>query len=134
MVSAIAGAIRDHVAPCSFVLRGPRLSRLGFEHVNVFISGQRRGVKTAQLKRELIRRSAIEPSIGHMKTDGSLNRCWLKGAWGAEAFASLTEARVIIEQWRVQYNTIRPHSSLGYRPPAPEAHYPKDINDIQKAA
>ncbi len=37
-----------------------------------------------------------------------------------EVFNTLLEARVLIEQWRVHYNTIRPHSSLGYRPPAPE--------------
>jgi len=37
-----------------------------------------------------------------------------------EIFYSLKEARVVIEQWRTQYNTIRPHSSLGYRPPAPQ--------------
>ena len=41
-----------------------------------------------------------------------------------EIFYSLKEAQVVIEQWRVQYNTIRPHSSLGYRPPAPEAIRP----------
>ena len=33
---------------------------------------------------------------------------------------SLAEAKVLIEVWRRHYNTIRPHSSLGYRPPAPE--------------
>lgn len=38
-----------------------------------------------------------------------------------EVFETLLEAKVLIEQWRVEYNTIRPHSSLGYRPPAPEA-------------
>ena len=38
-----------------------------------------------------------------------------------EVFNTLAEARVLIEQWRVHYNTVRPHSSLGYRPPAPEA-------------
>ena len=31
------------------------------------------------------------------------------------------EARILIEAWRRHYNTVRPHSSLGYRPPAPEA-------------
>jgi len=36
-----------------------------------------------------------------------------------EIFYSLKEARVVIEQWRKFYNTERPHSSLGYRPPAP---------------
>jgi putative transposase len=38
-----------------------------------------------------------------------------------EIFYTLTEARVLIEMWRKHYNQIRPHSSLGYRPPAPEA-------------
>jgi len=37
-----------------------------------------------------------------------------------EIFYSLKEAKIIIEQWRHHYNTKRPHSSLGYRPPAPE--------------
>jgi transposase InsO family protein len=38
-----------------------------------------------------------------------------------EIFYILKEAKILIEQWRYEYNTIRPHSSLGYRPPAPEA-------------
>ena len=37
-----------------------------------------------------------------------------------EVFNTLAEAKVLIEQWRVHYNTVRPHSSLGYRPPAPD--------------
>jgi putative transposase len=37
-----------------------------------------------------------------------------------EIFYSLKEARIIIEAWRRHYNTIRPHSALAYRPPAPE--------------
>ena len=37
-----------------------------------------------------------------------------------EIFYSLTEAKIVIETWRRHYNTKRPHSSLGYRPPAPE--------------
>ena len=41
-----------------------------------------------------------------------------------EVFTTLTEARILIEQWRREYNHIRPHSSLGYRPPAPEARIP----------
>ena len=40
-----------------------------------------------------------------------------------EIFDTLTEARVVTERWRIYYNTIRPHSSLGRRPPAPEAFY-----------
>ena len=37
-----------------------------------------------------------------------------------EIFTTLTEAKVLIEQWKQEYNQIRPHSSLGYRPPVPE--------------
>jgi len=40
-----------------------------------------------------------------------------------EIFYTLREAKVLIEQWRNDYNTIRPHSSLGYRPPAPETKF-----------
>ncbi len=47
----------------------------------VFISGQKRGV-TRSIKKALKRRSAIEPEIGHMKNDGRLDRCYLKGAVG----------------------------------------------------
>ena len=36
-----------------------------------------------------------------------------------EIFYTLKEAKIIIEAWRRHYNTVRPHSSLGYRPPAP---------------
>ncbi len=38
-----------------------------------------------------------------------------------EIFYTLQEAEVLIERWRQHYNRFRPHSSLGYRPPAPEA-------------
>jgi len=41
-----------------------------------------------------------------------------------EIFYSLKEAQVLIEQWRRHYNEVRPHSSLGYRPPAPQAIVP----------
>ena len=42
-----------------------------------------------------------------------------------EIFYTLKEAKVLIERWRQQYNRLRPHSSLGYRPPAPEATWLK---------
>lgn len=38
-----------------------------------------------------------------------------------EIFYTLKEAQILIERWRWEYNTVRPHSALGYRPPAPEA-------------
>jgi transposase InsO family protein len=42
-----------------------------------------------------------------------------------ELFDTLWEARVLMEGWRREYNTVRPHSRLGYRPPAPEATEPR---------
>ena len=45
-----------------------------------------------------------------------------------EIFYSLKEAQVVIEKWRVEYNTKRPHSALGYRPPAPAASSPWGAN------
>ena len=44
-----------------------------------------------------------------------------------EIFYTLTEAKVLIEQWRREYNQVRPHSSLGYRPPAPEVIMSKSV-------
>ena len=48
--------------------------------------------------------------------NGKLRDECLKG----EIFYSLKEAQIVIEQWREEYNTRRPHSALNYRPPAPE--------------
>ena len=56
----------------------------------------------------------IESFNGKMR-DELLNR---------EIFTTLTEAKVLIGQWRKEYNQVRPHSSLGYRPPTPEARIP----------
>jgi IS5 family transposase len=60
----------------------------GVETADVYISGQRRGM-TPALRRDLRRRSAIEPAIGHMKTDGRLARCPLKGILGDALHAVL---------------------------------------------
>lgn len=60
----------------------------GVSETKVLISGTRRGL-TPKLKALLRRRSAIEPEIGHMKTDGRLSRCPLKGTFGDAIFAVL---------------------------------------------
>ncbi|TGN67478.1 IS5/IS1182 family transposase, partial [Paracoccus liaowanqingii] len=60
----------------------------GVSETKVLISGTRRGL-TQKLKALLRRRSAIEPEIGHMKTDGRLSRCPLKGTFGDAIFAVL---------------------------------------------
>ena len=41
-----------------------------------------------------------------------------------EIFYSLREAEIIIESWRRHYNAVRPHASLGYRPPVPQVFLP----------
>jgi transposase InsO family protein len=48
------------------------------------------------------------------------------GLLNGEVFTTLLEAKVLIENWRREYNTIRPHSSLKYNPPAPEAIMPNN--------
>jgi IS5 family transposase len=63
----------------AFVDRGYRGH--GVQTTAVYIAGQKRGM-TPALRRDLRRRSAIEPMIGHMKTDGRLSRCTLKGTLG----------------------------------------------------
>jgi IS5 family transposase len=60
----------------------------GVEKTRVLISGTRRGL-TPKLIADLRRRSAIEAEIGHMKTDGRLSRCHLKGTIGDALFAVL---------------------------------------------
>ena len=47
-----------------------------------------------------------------------------------EIFYTLTKAQILIERWRRQYNTVRPHCALGYRPPAPEAVKPAPIGGL----
>lgn len=72
-----------------------------------------------------VRTLYIEPGSpwenGYVESfNGKLREELLNG----EIFYTLTEARVLIESWRKHYNTERPHSSLGYRPPAPETVAP----------
>ena len=48
-----------------------------------------------------------------------------------EIFYTLTEAQILIERWRQQYNTVRPHSALGYRPPAPVTVIPAAFRSLE---
>src|SRR6516225_7995294 len=72
----------------AFVDKGYRGHDVENRH-RIFISGQKRGV-FGIIKRELRRRSAIEAVIGHMKGEGHLGRCYLKGREGDAANAILT--------------------------------------------
>src|SRR6201982_82571 len=92
----------------------------------VFISGQKRGV-FGVIKRELRRRSAIEAVIGHMKTDGHLGRCYLKGRAGDAANAILTAVgynlRLVLAWLRMLLRLILGAllQALALRPPLKEA-------------
>lgn len=80
------------------------------------------GVVRAWLAKVGVRTLYIEPGSpwenGYVESfNGKLRDELLNG----EIMYSVKEAKVLIESWRRHYNTVRPHSSLGYRPPAPEA-------------
>lgn len=83
----------------------------------------------AWLERVEVKTLFIEPGSpwenGYIESfNGKLRDELLNG----EVFDTLLEAKVLIERWREEYNTIRPHSSLGYKPPAPEARQPWKSN------
>ncbi len=87
------------------------------------------------LKRLGVKTLYIEPGSpwenGYIESfNGKLRDELLNG----EIFDTLMEAKIVIERWRKDYNTIRPHSSLGYVPPAPEAILPDQGNrlDLEK--
>jgi transposase, IS5 family len=63
------------------------------DHRRVFIAGQHRGI-TATICREFRRRSAIEPVIGHMKTEGRLDRNFLAGAARGDASTAVRRSTI----------------------------------------
>jgi IS5 family transposase len=98
-VRRLTGSVIDEV----FVDRGYRGH--GVEESAVYISGQKRGIRTQRLKRSLKRRQAIEPVIGHLKSDGLLGRNYLKGTEGDQMNVMLSCAghnlRLILRQLRI---------------------------------
>jgi putative transposase len=75
------------------------------------------GVRTAYIEPGSPWENGYNESFNGKLRDELLNR---------EIFYTLREAQVLIEQWRRHYNEVRPHSSLGYRPPAPEVIVPSN--------
>jgi len=69
------------------------------------------GTKTAYIERGSPWENGYIESFNARLRDELLN---------GEIFYSLREAQIVIESWRRHYNTIRPHASLGFKPPAPE--------------
>jgi len=85
-----------------------------------------RGVASATPKRLRQQSQFIEPGSpwenGYIESfNGKLRDELLD----VEIFDTLFEAQVLVERWRKHYNTNSPHSSVGYRPPAPQARQPK---------
>jgi putative transposase len=86
---------------------------------------------TAKRVRQYLSRLAVKPLFiepGSPWENGyieSFNGKMRDELLAREIFYTLKEAQVIIEIWRKHYNTIRPHSSLGYRPPVPATIIPK---------
>ena len=76
---------------------------------------ERLGVKTAFIEPGSPWENGYNESFNGKLRDELLN---------GEIFYNIKEAKVVIENWRKEYNTVRPHSSLDYRPPAPEAIAP----------
>ena len=74
-----------------FVDKGYRGNKIK-SGTTIYVSGQKRGVKTRHMKAALKRRSAIEPEIGHMKKQGKLGRNYLSGLLGDEMNAILSGA------------------------------------------
>ena len=86
---------------------------------------ERLGVKTAYIEPGSPWENGYNESFNGKLRDELLN---------GEIFDTLLEAKVLIERWRREYNTIRPHSSLGYVPPAPEARlaWPKHKDSAKR--
>ena len=57
----------------------------------------------------------------------SFNGTFRDNLLDGEIFYSLQEAKVVVGEWVKHYNRVRPHSALGYRPPAPQVQIPKII-------
>ena len=104
-----------------FVKRGPP------EHIRSDNGGEFTGkVVRAWLERIGVRTLFIERgSPWENGYNESFNGKLREELLDREIFYSLSEAEVLIERWREHYNTVRPHSALGYRPPAPEAVLPR---------
>src|SRR5271168_4956869 len=79
-------------------------------------------------------RRHVQRALRERMTDNRPHTEILTALLNGEIFYTLKEAQIVIENWRRHYNTTRPHSSLGYRPPAPAALVwpaPKEIVKMQ---
>jgi hypothetical protein len=80
-----------------------------------------------EVRRDFALKAHIRPPP-HFNYSATFRKSRFSGAAGRvptrRDFSSLKKPQIVIEKWRAEYNTTRPHSSLGYRPPAPAACNP----------
>ena len=109
-----------------FILRGPP-EFIRSDNGPEFIAGKVRdwiaavGAKTAYIEPGSPWENGYIESFNARFRDELLN---------GEIFYTLREAKIVIEEWRRHYNTIRPHSALGWKPPAPETIVPMDQRPV----
>ena len=108
VLECLAGLFVRHGVP--EYLRSDNGSEFTAKAVRQWLS--RIGVKTLYIEPGSPWENGYNESFNGKLRDERLN---------GEIFYTLREAQVLIEWWRLEYNNIRPHSSLNYRPPAPEA-------------
>ena len=82
------------------------------------------GVDVARSTLDVAVSDRILSKTRRQQSDGLFNGKLRDELLNREVFTTLTKAKVLIEQWKRGYNQERSHSSLGYRPPAPEAIMP----------
>ena len=84
-------------------------------HTPEQIIGKLREAEILLSQEQTVPEACKQIEVSEQMRDELLNR---------ELFDTLEEAKVLVERWRHEYNHIRPHSALGYRPPAPETIEP----------
>lgn len=107
VIDVLADLFLAHGAPAH--LRSDQGPEFIAEAVRAWVAGV--GARTAYIEKASPWENGYVESFSGKLRDELLN---------GEVFNTLREAQVLIEEWRRHYNRVRPHSSLGYRPPAPE--------------
>src|SRR6185503_14849366 len=124
-------AIGPAARPCSDEENGLDLPGQIWSRVNVRLDrnqgGQGHAQETVYARRDYstsangLARHRQRPGRARLLPEARHHRAKMRDQLlNGELFYTLKEAQIIIERWRIHYNTVRPHSSLGGQPPAPE--------------
>jgi transposase InsO family protein len=107
VIDVLADLFLTHGTPAH--IRSDQGPEFVAEAVKAWVAGV--GAQTAYIEKASPWENGYVESFNGKLRDELLN---------GEVFNTLREAQVLIEEWRQHYNRVRPHSALGYRPPAPE--------------